>query len=69
MNAPLQDPMVNEAKKVSSMAWMNWFSTVLSVFKLSVSATTGAATLPANPVGFVSVIINGKEQKIPYYDV
>ena len=69
MNAPLQDPMVNEAKKVSSMAWMNWFNTVLSVFKLSISATMGAATLPTNPVGFISVIVNGKEQKIPYYDV
>lgn len=31
------------------------------------SASAGAATLPANPVGFITVIINGTSRKIPYY--
>lgn len=32
------------------------------------SATGGAATLPANPVGFVSATLpNGQSVKIPYY--
>jgi len=30
-------------------------------------ASAGAATLPANPVGFWCVLINGTPQKIPYY--
>jgi hypothetical protein len=31
------------------------------------SATAGAETLPANPVGFLQIKINGTSQKIPYY--
>lgn len=31
------------------------------------TATAGAATLPANPVGFLVVSINGTSRKIPYY--
>ena len=31
------------------------------------TATAGAATLPANPVGFVTVNILGTDRKIPYY--
>lgn len=33
------------------------------------SATAGSATLPANPVGFIEVNINGTNRKIPYYAV
>lgn len=33
------------------------------------AATAGAATLPANPVGFVTVNILGTDRKIPYYAV
>lgn len=32
------------------------------------TATTGAATLPANPVGFVEIGLNGTVYKIPYYN-
>jgi hypothetical protein len=31
------------------------------------TATAGAQTLPANPVGFLVVSINGTSRKIPYY--
>ncbi len=34
----------------------------------SVDATSGNANLPANPVGFLSVNINGSDYKIPYYN-
>lgn len=33
----------------------------------SATATAGAATLPANPVGFLVVTINGVAVKVPYY--
>lgn len=33
------------------------------------TATAGAATLPANPVGFLNVTINGTPVKVPYYNV
>jgi hypothetical protein len=33
------------------------------------SATAGAATLPANPVGFLEINIGGTVYKLPYYAV
>jgi len=38
-------------------------------FTSATSATAGSATLPANPVGFMNVTINGKKYKVPYYNV
>lgn len=35
----------------------------------STTATAGAATLPANPTGFIIVTLgNGSTVKVPYYD-
>jgi hypothetical protein len=35
----------------------------------STSATGGAATLPANPVGFLTIVMpDGSSKKIPYYN-
>lgn len=36
---------------------------------LAATATAGSATLPANPVGFVLIKVNGVDSKIPYYNV
>jgi len=33
----------------------------------STSAIAGTATLPSNPIGFVTVIVDGNPVKIPYY--
>jgi hypothetical protein len=35
---------------------------------IGVDATSGNAVLPSNPVGFLSVNINGSDFKIPYYN-
>jgi hypothetical protein len=35
---------------------------------LSETATSGNATLPSNPVGFMSVNINGRDYLMPYYN-
>jgi hypothetical protein len=35
---------------------------------IGADATSGNATLPSNPVGFLSVNINGSDYKIPYYN-
>lgn len=32
------------------------------------TATGGAGTLPANPVGFLTVYVNGEEKRVPFYD-
>ena len=43
-------------------------SVSLSGVATHTSATTGAATaLPANPLGYVTLTINGQQVKLPYY--
>jgi len=32
-------------------------------------ATAGTGTLPANPVGFINVTVNGVAYKVPYYNL
>lgn len=39
------------------------------LFTTATTATAGVNTLPANPVGFIQIPVNGTTQKIPYYDV
>jgi hypothetical protein len=39
----------------------------LSTNKTAITASAGAQTLPANPVGFISIYVNGTLRKIPYY--
>jgi hypothetical protein len=34
----------------------------------TVGATGGASALPVNPVGYISISINGSIRKIPYYN-
>lgn len=36
--------------------------------RITTSATAGSQTLPSNPVGFISVNINGTDYKVPYYN-
>jgi hypothetical protein len=45
-------------------------STPVHIFMTATTstATAGAATLPSNPRGFISVNINGSARRIPYYD-
>jgi hypothetical protein len=37
-------------------------------FSSATTATAGSATLPANPVGFIDVTVNGKPYRVPYYN-
>jgi hypothetical protein len=41
----------------------------LSGITTSTTAVAGGATLPANPVGFVTINITGGNFKIPYYNI
>jgi len=51
-----------------SRAWQQFFLNLLN-FTSSATATTGTATLPAKPVGFINVSVDGKPYKVPYYNV
>jgi hypothetical protein len=48
-------------------AWQQFFLNLLN-FSSADTATTGSATLPAKPVGFINVTVNGKPFKVPYYN-
>ena len=36
---------------------------------ISHTATAGGDTLPPNPSGFITIMIDGVAQKVPFYDV
>jgi hypothetical protein len=48
-------------------AWIQFFLNMMNNTSAP-TATTGSATLPANPVGFMNVTIDGKPYKVPYYN-
>jgi hypothetical protein len=50
-----------------TQAWIQFFVNLVN-FSSSPTATAGSATLPAQPVGFMNVTINGAKYKVPYYD-
>ena len=51
-----------------SRSWQQFFLNLLN-FSSASTATAGSATLPANPVGFMNVTVNGQAYKVPYYNV
>jgi hypothetical protein len=48
-------------------AWQLFLLNLLN-FSSAPTATTGSATLPANPAGFIEVTVNGESKKVPYYN-
>jgi hypothetical protein len=54
--------------KRPTRAWQQFFLNLVN-FSSSTTATTGSGALPANPVGFINVTVNGKPFKVPYYNI
>ena len=54
--------------KRPSLTWQLFFQNLLNFRNFS-TATKGSAILPSQPVGFISVLVNGQAVKIPYYNV
>ena len=63
-----QAPFLDGTTNRPSRSWQQFFINLLN-FSSATTATTGSATLPANPVGFMNVTVNGKPYKVPYYNV
>ena len=63
-----QSPLVDDTTKRPTRAWQQFFLNLLN-FSSSTTATSGSGTLPANPVGFMNVTVNGKQYKVPYYNL
>ena len=61
-------PLLDESTKMPTRAWQQFFLNLLN-FTSSATATTGTATLPTKPVGFINITVNGKPYKVAYYNV
>ena len=63
-----QTEFLDQATNRPTRAWQQFFLNLLN-FSSATTATAGSGTLPANPVGFINVTVNGKAYKVPYYNV
>jgi hypothetical protein len=63
-----QSEFLDGQTKRPTRAWQQFFLNLLN-FSSAGSASTGSATLPANPVGFINITVNGKPFKVPYYNI
>jgi len=62
-----QTDFLDEQTKRPTRAWSTFFLGILNNTSAA-TATTGNATLPAKPVGFMNVFVDGKPYKVPYYN-
>ena len=62
-----QSEFLDKTTNRPTRSWQQWFLNLLN-FSSATSATAGSATLPANPVGFINVTVDGKPYKVPYYN-
>lgn len=62
-----QSEFLDETTKRPTRAWSTFFLGILNNTSAT-TATAGSGTLPANPVGFMNVSIDGKPYKVPYYN-
>ena len=62
-----QSQFLDQTTNRPTRAWQQFFLNLLN-FSSSSSATAGSATLPAAPVGFINVTVDGQQYKVPYYN-
>jgi len=67
-NSPYpQVELIDEQTKRPTRAWQQFFLNILN-FTSATTATAGSATLPAQPQGYINIIVNGQPYKVPYYN-
>lgn len=64
-----QTDFLDEQTNRPTRAWQIFFLNLINFTKTSPSANAGNSVLPANPVGFIEMTVNGKIYKVPYYNV
>jgi hypothetical protein len=62
-----QSEFLDGATKRPTRAWQQFFLNMVN-FSSATTATTGSATLPAAPAGFINITVNGQPFKVPYYN-
>ena len=63
-----QSEFLDGQTKRPTRAWQQFFLNLLN-FSSATTATTGTATLPSKPVGFINITVAGKPYKVAYYNV
>ena len=63
-----QSEFLDGQTKRPTRAWQQFFLNLLN-FSSASTATTGTATLPSKPVGFINITVAGKPYKVAYYNV
>lgn len=67
LNPYPQSEFLDGQTKRPTRAWQQFFLNLIN-FSSATSATAGSATLPAAPVGFINITVNGQPFKVPYYN-
>ena len=62
-----QSEFLDAQTKRPTRAWQQFFINLLN-FTSATTATAGSGSLPANPVGFINITVNGVAYKVPYYN-
>lgn len=62
-----QSEFLDGGTKRPTRAWQQFFLNMVN-FSSADTATAGSAALPANPVGFINITVNGQPFKVPYYN-
>jgi hypothetical protein len=62
-----QSEFLDGGTKRPTRAWQQFFLNIIN-FSSATTATAGSATLPAAPVGFINITVNGQPFKVPYYN-
>jgi len=63
-----QSEFLDKVTNRPTRAWQQFFLNLLN-FTPSTTATAGSGTLPAHPVGFINITVNGQHFKVPYYNI
>ena len=67
LNPYPQSEFLDSNTKRPTRAWQQFFLNLLN-FTSATTATAGSGSLPAAPVGFINITVNGQPFKVPYYN-
>ena len=62
-----QSEFLDSGTKRPTRAWQQFFLNMVN-FSSATTATAGSGSLPAAPVGFINITVNGQPFKVPYYN-
>jgi hypothetical protein len=63
-----QSPFLDDTTKRPTRAWQQFLLNILNFTSSASASSGGGAALPAKPVGFINITVNGKPYKVPYYN-